>query len=82
MKKTNFASTRTLTSQLAIFFTIVALVMGLVSYMIFFAALHWSEDKVGERRIEIDKNEAIQRFIDGENGEISIDVLTHAYNDM
>lgn len=82
MKKTNFASTRTLTSQLAIFFTIVALVMGLVSYMIFFAALHWSEDKVGERRIEIDKNEAIQRFIDGENGEISIDVLTHAYNDI
>lgn len=82
MKKTNFASTRTLTSQLAIFFTIVALVMGLVSYMIFFAALHWSEDKVGERRIEIDKNEAIQRFIDGEDGEISIDVLTHAYNDI
>lgn len=63
MKKINLSSTRTLTNQLAIFFTVVALVMGLVSYIIFYAALHWSEDKVGERRIEIDKNEAIQRFI-------------------
>ncbi len=82
MKKINLSSTRTLTNQLAIFFTVVALVMGLVSYIIFYAALHWSEDKVGERRIEIDKNEAIQRFIGGEEGEISIDVLTHAYNDV
>ncbi|EKF9436127.1 HAMP domain-containing histidine kinase [Vibrio cholerae] len=82
MKPSSLTSTRTLTSQLAVFFTIVALVMGLVSYMIFFAALHWSEDKVGERRIEIDKNEAIQRFINGEDGEISIDILTKAYNDI
>jgi len=82
MNKLAFSSTRTLTSQLAIFFTSVALIMGLASYVIFYAALHWSEDKVGERRIEIDKNEAIQRFINGENGEIIIDVLTRAYNDI
>ncbi len=82
MNNMNFTSSRTLTSQLAIFFTIVALIMGLASYLIFYAALHWSEDKVGERRIEIDKNEAIQRFINGENGQITIDVLTNAYNDI
>ncbi|OEE36945.1 two-component sensor histidine kinase [Vibrio genomosp. F10 str. ZF-129] len=82
MRKTSLSSARTLTSQLAIFFTSVALIMGLASYIIFYAALHWSEDKVGERRIEIDKNEAIQRFMNGENGEIAIDVLTHAYDDI
>ncbi|NOI55493.1 HAMP domain-containing histidine kinase [Vibrio crassostreae] len=82
MRKISLSSARTLTSQLAIFFTSVALIMGLASYIIFYAALHWSEDKVGERRIEIDKNEAIQRFMNGENGEITIDVLTHAYDDI
>ncbi len=82
MRKISLSSARTLTSQLAIFFTSVALVMGLASYIIFYAALHWSEDKVGERRIEIDKNEAIQRFMNGEKGEISIDVLTRAYDDI
>lgn len=82
MRLNSFSSARTLTSQLAIFFTSVALVMGLASYIIFYAALHWSEDKVGERRIEIDKNEAIQRFMDGESGEITIDVLTRAYDDI
>lgn len=82
MCKVSLSSARTLTSQLAIFFTSVALVMGLVSYFIFYAAVHWSEDKVGERRIEIDKNEAIQRFMNGEKGKITIDVLTHAYDDI
>lgn len=82
MNKLSLTSTRTLTGQLAIFFTFVALFMGLTSYIIFYAALDWSEDKVGERRIAIDKNEAIQRFMNGENGEITIDILTRAYNDI
>ncbi|MGY2572243.1 sensor histidine kinase [Vibrio sp. C8] len=82
MNNISFANTRTLTGQLAFFFTGVALVMGLASYIIFYTALHWSEDKVGERRIEIDKNEAIARFMNGEQGKITIDVLTTAYNDI
>ncbi|MBD0786954.1 HAMP domain-containing histidine kinase [Vibrio sp. Y2-5] len=82
MNTISFANTRTLTGQLALFFTGVALVMGLASYIIFYTALHWSEDKVGERRIEIDKNEAIARFMNGEEGKIAIDVLTTAYNDI
>ncbi|WP_165310956.1 sensor histidine kinase [Vibrio ziniensis] len=82
MNTISFTNTRTLTGQLAIFFTSVALVMGLASYIIFYTALHWSEDRVGERRIEIDKNEAISRFMNGENGKITIDVLTTAYNDI
>lgn len=82
MRPINSTSTRTLTSQLVFFFTSVALIMGLASYIIFYAALHWSEDKVGERRIEIDKNEAIHRFLHGEQGEITIDILTRAYDDI
>lgn len=82
MKPVNRTSTRTLTSQLVFFFTSVALIMGLASYIIFYAALNWSEDKVGERRIEIDKNEAIHRFLHGEQGEITIDILTRAYDDI
>ncbi|MBR9728432.1 sensor histidine kinase [Shewanella intestini] len=82
MRKINLFSTRTLTGQLGIFFMSVAFVMGLASYITFYATLHWSEDKAGERRIEIDKNEAVQRFMNGEKGKITIDVLTSAYDDI
>lgn len=82
MKPALFTNTRTLTKKLVIFFTLVALIMGLAGYFIFFVTLKWSEDKVGERRIDIDKNEAIYRFTHGESGKIQIDVLTDAYNDI
>ncbi|USD42169.1 HAMP domain-containing histidine kinase [Vibrio sp. SCSIO 43135] len=75
-------STKSLTGRLATFFTFVSVVIGLVTFLMFIAALQWSEDRVGERRILIDRDEAAQRFIQGESGVIQIDALTYAYNDL
>ncbi|NOH79523.1 HAMP domain-containing histidine kinase [Vibrio sp. RE86] len=77
-----FTNTKSLTSHLAIFFASVSIVVGFVSFCIFYLALQWSEDRVGERRILIDRDAAVERFINGENGAIQIDELTVAYNDM
>ncbi len=76
------SSTKTLTGRLALFFTLVSCVVGLMTFLIFYAALQWSEDRVGERRILIDRDHAIERYISGAQGKIVIDELTVAYNDM
>lgn len=76
------SSTRSLTGRLALFFSLVSVIVAGFSYTIFYAALHGSEDRVGERRILIDRNEAIARFQSGEHGVIRIDTLTDAYNDL
>ncbi|RTZ15817.1 HAMP domain-containing histidine kinase [Vibrio aquaticus] len=78
----SFSNTKTLTGHLAIFFTAVSIVVGLVSFLIFYLALQWSEDRVGERRILIDRDAAVAQFLNGANGMIQIDELTAAYNDM
>lgn len=75
-------STRSLIGRLAFFFVGISVALGLFTLVIFSLALHWSEDRVGERRILLDKDIAIERFIAGENGEIRIDILTTAYNDL
>lgn len=75
-------STKSLTNRLAIFFIGMSLLIGLISFSVFSLAIHWSEDRMGERRILLDRDIAIQRFTAGENGEIQIDMLTDAYNDM
>ncbi|MGF1753863.1 HAMP domain-containing histidine kinase [Vibrio makurazakiensis] len=74
-------STRSLTGHLALFFSVMSVIVAAFGYSIFYAALHGSEDRVGERRILLDRNEAIERFKAGETGEIHIDILTTAYND-
>ena len=76
------SSTKTITGRLAVFFTLISIVLGAVTFMVFIAALQWSEDQIGERRLLIDRDEATERFIKGENGEIKIDALTMAYNDI
>lgn len=76
------SSTRTLTGRLGLFFTAVSCVIGIVTSFIFSLALQWSEDRVGERRILIDRDSAVERFIAGESGKIQLDALTAAYNDM
>lgn len=82
MLNASFSNTKTLTGHLAIFFTAVSVAVGIVSFFIFYLALQWSEDRVGERRILIDRDAAVARFLDGENGAIQLDELTVAYNDM
>ncbi|ANS85867.1 Histidine kinase [Vibrio scophthalmi] len=75
-------STRSLIGRLAVFFIGISIALGLFTVVIFSLALHWSEDRVGERRILLDKDIAIERFIAGESGKIKIDILTTAYNDL
>ncbi|EEX91923.1 putative two-component sensor [Vibrio orientalis CIP 102891 = ATCC 33934] len=82
MLNASFSNTKTLTGHLAIFFTVVSITVGIVSFVIFYLALQWSEDRVGERRILIDRDAAVARFLSGETGAVRLDELTVAYNDM
>jgi len=75
-------STKTITGRLAVFFTTISIILGAVTFLVFIVALHWSEDQLGERRLLIDRDEASARFKKGESGEIKIDALTMAYNDI
>ncbi|MEZ9570423.1 sensor histidine kinase [Vibrio splendidus] len=75
-------STKTLTGRLAIFFGLMAVIVSAFVYVVFVAGLYMSEDRVGERRILIDRNYAVELFQAGESGAIRIDGLTMAYNDL
>ncbi|GEM79140.1 sensor histidine kinase [Vibrio superstes] len=77
-----FSNTKTLTGRLALFFMGMSCVVGVMVFLIFYAAVHWSEDRVGERRIAIDRDSAVERFLSGEQGKIRLDALTVAYNDL
>ncbi|MEZ8067601.1 MULTISPECIES: sensor histidine kinase [unclassified Vibrio] len=74
-------STKTLTGRLAVFFGLMAVIVSAFVYVVFIVALYMSEDRVGERRILIDRNYAVELFQAGESGELRIDDLTVAYND-
>ncbi len=75
-------SSKSLTGRLALFFILMSVVLGGTLYAAFVGALYWSEDRVGERQVIIDRDEAIKRFIAGETGVLAIDTLTDAYNDL
>ena len=75
-------STKSLTGRLALFFTLVSCVTGLITYAILVYTLKWTEDEVGEKRIILDSKIAIARYQSGENGKLQIDFLTDAYNDL
>ncbi|PTO68067.1 sensor histidine kinase [Vibrio splendidus] len=75
-------STKTLTGRLALFFGLMAVIVSAFVYVVFITALYLSEDRVGERRILIDRNYAVGLFQSGESGELRIDDLTIAYNDL
>ncbi|HHP0450430.1 TPA: sensor histidine kinase [Vibrio harveyi] len=76
-------STQSMTGRLALFFSFVSVVIGIFCFALITGALLWSEDRVGERRIMIDKKEAIEHFQSHPNaGLIQLDLLTTAYNDI
>ncbi|WP_104028473.1 sensor histidine kinase [Vibrio jasicida] len=76
-------STQSMTGRLALFFSLVSVVIGIFCFLLITGALLWSEDRVGERRIMIDKKEAIEHFQSHpEQGVIKLDFLTTAYNDI
>ena len=76
------SSTKTLTGRLALFFTLVSCVTGLITYAIVVYTLTWAEDEVGAKRIILDSKIAITRYQSGETGKLQIDYLTDAYNDL
>ncbi|MFA0568923.1 sensor histidine kinase [Vibrio gallaecicus] len=76
------SSTKTLTGRLALFFALMSVIIAGFIYVIFNAALYISEDRVGERRILIDRNAAIELFRSSNDSAIQIDSLTVAYNDL
>ncbi|MGR5132152.1 sensor histidine kinase [Vibrio alfacsensis] len=77
------SNTQTMTGRLALFFSLVSIVIGIFFFLLVTASLLWSEDRVGERRIMIDKNEAIEHFQSNpEQGSIQLDQLTTAYSDI
>lgn len=75
------SSTKSLTGRLALFFGLMAVIITAFVYAVFIAALYLSEDRVGERRILIDRNYAVTLFEAGAQGEVRIDDLTTAFND-
>ncbi|HHF3169940.1 TPA: sensor histidine kinase [Vibrio diabolicus] len=78
-----FNNTQSLTGRLELFFLLVSVVIGLLCFALVSGALLWSEDRVGERRIMIDKKEAIEHFRNHpDSGIIKLDLLTTAYNDI
>ncbi|BDR13049.1 HAMP domain-containing sensor histidine kinase [Vibrio sp. STUT-A11] len=76
-------NTQSMTGRLELFFLLVSVVIGLLCFALVSGSLLWSEDRVGERRIMIDKKEAIEHFKNtSSEGEVKLDRLTTAYNDI
>ncbi len=76
-------STKSMTGRLELFFLLLSVVIGLLCFALVSGSLLWSEDRVGERRIMIDKKEAIEFFKSSPTeGVVKLDLLTTAYNDM
>ncbi len=76
-------STQSMTGRLSLFFSLVSVVIGGFCFFLISGSLLWSEDRVAERRIMLDMNEAVKKFQSGEaQGKIHLDILTTAYNDI
>ena len=76
-------NTQSMTGRLELFFLLVSVVIGVLCFALVSGSLLWSEDRVGERRIMIDKKEAIEFFKSSPTqGVVKLDLLTTAYNDI
>jgi signal transduction histidine kinase len=76
-------NTQSMTGRLELFFLLVSVVIGLLCFALVSGSLLWSEDRVGERRIMIDKKEAIEHFTSSpDEGIVKLDLLTTAYNNL
>lgn len=82
MRFTFFDRTHSMTGRLALFFAAASLIIGLAVYAIFYVAIMWSEDRVGERRILFDRDWAIAQYNHGKSGVLRIDALTVAYDNI
>ncbi len=76
-------NTQSMTGRLELFFLMVSVVIGLLCFALVSGSLLWSEDRVGERRIIIDKNVAIEHFQQSpEESVVKLDLLTTAYSNI
>lgn len=75
-----FSSTKSLSNHLRLFFAVFSLVIGALSVSMIAFALHWAEDNANEKRITLDKQEAVKHYLSGKRGEIKIDHLTTAFD--
>ncbi|NVJ57265.1 MAG: HAMP domain-containing histidine kinase [Vibrionaceae bacterium] len=60
----------------------MSLFIGLTFYFMFVFTIDWAEDEVGAKRIALDSNVAVERYLNGEEGKLTIDFMTDAYNDF
>ena len=83
MKRKLLSSADSLTGKLGLFFSGVSLIIGLFCYLLITWALLWSEDRVNQRRITLDMQEAEQYFQSNPlHTEVRLDTLTTAYRDL
>ncbi|MGR5541627.1 sensor histidine kinase, partial [Vibrio campbellii] len=76
-------STHSLTGRLAWFFGLFSVVIGVVCFILIAGSLYWSEDRVGERRIIIDRDDAISYFnVFPQALSVKLDSLTSAYSSV
>lgn len=75
-------NTRSLSGRLSFLFVAIAIGTSFLVYLVFMQTLDWSEDRVGERRVVLYKEAAIEHFQSGEKGRFELDKITTAYNDL
>lgn len=76
-------STKSLIGRLITSFALLSFAIGALIIYSIFSALQWSEDRMGERRIHIDSQTALQLYTqEHRQGHIKLDSLTDAYNDL
>ncbi|WP_394241281.1 sensor histidine kinase [Vibrio astriarenae] len=78
-----FANTHSLTGRLAWFFALFSIVIGVLCYVLIAASLYYAEDRVSERRINIDRDDAIAYFnLFPKAKSVQLDSLTSAYSSI
>ena len=83
MRPRLFNDAQSMTGRLALFFSLVSAVIGFFCFVIISTVIYWAEDRVSERRIQIDRDAAIAMFQQGiAVGSIKLDSITYAYNDL
>ncbi|TKB48386.1 HAMP domain-containing histidine kinase [Ferrimonas sediminicola] len=82
MRRHRFSNVRSLTARLLLVFGALAIAVGLAMITLFNTALHWGEDAVNERSLQISKEVAVARYLTGASGPLEIDRITYAFDNL
>ncbi|USD36157.1 HAMP domain-containing sensor histidine kinase [Ferrimonas sp. SCSIO 43195] len=80
MIRHRLSNVRTMTSRLMAAFFVMSIGISFTMMTLFNTALHWGEDAVNERSLQISKDVAIARYLTGASGPLEIDRITFAYD--